>query len=302
MHRRKGAVEADRAQLHSQELIPFGAQLRLRYGLVVESFKGNAMRSHFSVRDPNSHAGAFRSIPRYLAAGLGVLALSGSLPALADCVDTRKPTAGETEFHERALAALVAALPPTPVGATLQRKDNLPTLGQQCPGTTGDFTLEANRYYELNSRKSIVTMAMNVTRLPVTAHGPFAAYGAASPRRSAGLKVTNVVWKVEGSDSPLRAMLAGAIDRARLEAMVGAPLPTVAESRARAAQAVPASVAQSSGAAPAAPASGAPASQSTGQAPAANPSAPASAGQAGTSDQVKDTVDTVNKLRGLFGR
>jgi hypothetical protein len=241
-----------------------------------------------------------RSALRRLAAVIAVLALGWPLAALADCVDTRKATAGEMDFHKRAIATLVAALPPAPVGAKLQRDDSLPTLGQQCQGKTGDFTLEANRYYELNSRKSIVTMAINVTQMPVTASGPFAAYGAASPGRSAGLKVNNVVWKVEGSDSPLRQALADAIDRARLQALVGKPLPSVAESQALAAQAVPATVAGSTAATPAATAT--PAARSPATEPAAaNSPAGAAPGPAGT-EPMRDAADTVNKLRGLFGR
>ncbi len=244
---------------------------------------------------PCIDAKGFRSITMGLAAG--VLALVCSLPALADCVDTRKPTAGEAEFHSRAMAALVAALPPVPVGGQLQNKDSVTSLGQQCQGATGDFNLEATRFYELNYRKAIVSVSINATRLPAT-DTLSAAYGAASPKRSAGLKVNNVVWRISGSDSPLRHALVGAIDRARLESMVGKPLPTVAESRALADQAVPASIAQP---AAAAPASSAPASQTAGQSAPANPSPPASSGQAGASEPVKDAVDTVNKLRGLFG-
>jgi hypothetical protein len=60
-----------------------------------------------------------------LGAGIAVLAPTG--PALADCVDTRKPTAAEMELHSRAVAALVAALSPVPVGGKLQNKDSLPT-------------------------------------------------------------------------------------------------------------------------------------------------------------------------------
>ena len=234
-----------------------------------------------------------RRAPHRLAAGLAALALSWPVLLLADCVDTRKPTAGEADFHSRAIAALVAALPPVPVGGKLQNKDSVPTLGQQCAGTTGDFNLQASRFYELNYRKSIVSVAMNVAQLPA-ATALSAAYGAASPKRSAGLKVNNVVWTVSGSDSPLRQTLVDSMDRSRLQAMVGKPLPSVAESQALAAQAVPASVA---GAAPAAaaPAPSSPATHST-------EAAPAPAGQAGASEPMKDAVDTVNKLRGLFGR
>lgn len=237
-----------------------------------------------------------RSALRRLAAGFALLALGWPLAAMADCVDTRKASAGETEFFNRAIAALVAALPPVPVGGKLQNKDSVPTLGQQCQGTTGDFSLEATRFYELNYRKSIVTMAMNVTRMPAGDAGLSAAYGSASPKRSAGLKVNNVVWTVSGSDSPLRAALVDAIDRTRLEAMVGKPLPSIAESQSLAAQAVPATVAG------AAPASNSPAAQTAAQPAGANAPAGAGSGQTGASDTIKDAADTVNKLRGLFGR
>lgn len=224
---------------------------------------------------------------RGLAAGIAVLALGWPALASADCVDTRKPTAGEMEFHSRAMAALVAALPPVPVGGKLQNQDSVTTLGQQCKGSTGDFKLEAVRYYELNYRKSIVSVAINEPGLPATDNVMSAAYGSASPKRSAALKVNNVVWRVSGSDSPLRQALVDAMDRTRLQALVGKPLPSVAESQALAAQAVPATV----GATPAAASAASP-----------NPSAPATAGQAPASEPVKDAVDTVNKLRGLFGR
>lgn len=224
-----------------------------------------------------------------------LLALVWPASVLADCVDTRPPTAAEKDFHSRAMAAIVAALPPVPVGGKLQNKDSMPTLGQQCVGTTGDFTLEASRFYELNYRKAIVTIAINATRLPAASTAFKEAYGPLSPKRSAGLKVINATWSVGGSDSPLRQTLLDSIDRARLQSWVGKPLPTVAESQALAAQAVPATV---SGPTAATTTSDAPATPGT--APAANPSAPAA--QPAATDTVKDAVDTVNKLRGLFGR
>jgi hypothetical protein len=221
------------------------------------------------------------------------IAMLASLSAQADCVDTRKATAGETEFFNRAMAAVMAALPPVPVDGKLQNSDNVTALGQQCQGVTGDFSPQASRFYEHNYRKSIVTVSINAIRLPTTEPGLSAAYGPASPKRSAALKVNNVVWTVSGSDSPLRKALLDAIDRGRLEAMVGKPLPSVAESQALAAQAAPVTVAGA-----VAPAANSPAAQ-----PAeATPSAPAAAGQASSTDAAKDAVDTVNKLRGLFGR
>jgi hypothetical protein len=227
------------------------------------------------------------SAHRKMAAAIAVLVLAWPALASADCVDMRKPTAGEVEFHGRAIAALVAALPPVPAGGTLQNKDSVTTLGQQCKGATGDFSLEATRFYELNYRKAIVSVAINATRLPATDGVLTAAYGSTSPKRSAGLKVNNVVWSVSGSDSPLRQALSDAMDRTRLQALVGKPLPSVAESRALAAQAVPTTVAATPAAAPAAP---------------PRQSAPTAPGTAPASEPVKDAVDTVNKLRGLFGR
>lgn len=249
------------------------------------------------------NAGPLRCAPRRLSAGIAVLSLVWPVLAAADCVDTRKPTIGEAEFHSRAIAALVAALPPVPVGGQLQNKDSVPSLGQQCKGTTGDFNLEATRFYELNYRKAIVSVAINVTQLPAAATVLVGAYGSPSPKRSAALTVNNVVWKVSGSDSPLRQALADAIDRTRLQALVGKPLPSVAESQSLASQAVPATVAGAAPVAPAAPVQNVPAKQTAAQPAApANPSAPAAPGQAAASEPVKDAVDTVNKLRGLFGR
>lgn len=226
-----------------------------------------------------------------------LLALAWPVLATADCVDTRRASAAETEFHSRAMEALLAALPPVPIGGKLQNPDSVTSLGQQCKGVTGDFNLEASRFYEWNFRKSIVTVSINVRQLPVSAAGSFAAYGLASPGRSAALKVNNVVWTVTGSDSPLRKTLTDAIDRNRLEALVGKPLPSVGESRALAAQAVPATVAG---------VAAVPTAQTANQS--ATPSAPSVLPepsppiQPAVAEPLKDAVDAVNRLRGLFGR
>lgn len=234
---------------------------------------------------------------RRWAAGVAAVALCWPAIALADCVDTRKPTAGEMEFHSRAMAALVAALPAVPVGGKLQNKDSVTTLGQQCKGTTGDFNLQATRFYELNDRKAIVSVIMNARQLPVDATGLSAAYGAASPSRSAALKVNNLVWTVSGSDSPLRQALVDAMDRPRLQALVGQPLPSLAQSQALASQAVPASAAG-----PAVPATNASTAQTAPPSASVTPSAPAAPGQALTPEPLREAADAVNKLRGLFGR
>ncbi|MBI5907883.1 MAG: hypothetical protein HY853_04800 [Burkholderiales bacterium] len=133
-------------------------------------------------------------------------------------------------------------------------------------------------------------MAMNARQLPADTTGLSAAYGSASPNRSAALKVNNLVWTVSGSDSPLRQALVDAMDRTRLQALVGKPLPTVSESEAVASQAVPSAVAGSATGAPSASVSAAPAATQPAPTPAAAP------------EPLKDAVDAVNKLRGLFGR
>lgn len=224
--------------------------------------------------------------PRRWLAAIAVLSVSWPVLVWADCVDTRKATAAEVEFHGRAMAALVAALPPVPVGGKLQNKDSVTTLGQQCRGVTGDFNLEATRFYELNFRKAIVSVAINARQLRTDAAGLSESYGVASPNRSAALRVNNVVWTVSGSDSPLRQALVDAMDRTRLQGWVGKPLPSVAESEALASQAVPAAVAV--------PATGAPASNASTVQTAPQPAV--------APEPLREAVDAVNKLRGLFGR
>jgi hypothetical protein len=60
--------------------------------------------------------------------------------------------------------------------------------------------------------------------------------GSPSARRSAGLKVHNVVAEVAGPEGAARQALAEAIDRAYLQALASSPLPSVQESQARAAR------------------------------------------------------------------
>jgi hypothetical protein len=258
-------------------------------------FKGNAMNTSPDLA-ADLQARRLPLTPYRFAACIAVLALGWPTLGLADCVDTRKASAGEIDFHKKAMATLLAALPPAPVGGSLQYKDNVTSLGQQC-GPTGDFTVQATRAYEHNYRKSIVSMAVNVQRLPAAAGPLSAAYGTASPGRSAGLKVHNVVWTVSGSDSPLRQALVEAIDSARLQGLVGRPLPSVADSEAMAARTAPATV---GGAATGSTATGTQAA--TQPAISTDPSSPAAAGQTVGSEPIKDAADAVNKLRGLFGR
>jgi hypothetical protein len=349
---------------------------------------------------------------RRIAAGLAFLVVCWPLVAAADCVDgVRNPTLAELEFHARAVAALVAALPPAPTGARLTGNsidfNRLPAIGVLCRGQKeGDFTLEASRFYvvelgsdeirrrrteraaladelyalvalppelkaqrdaleqkasagysatdaarkagdlagarareaeahgfsqqardlqkkheeavkpqadELRRRQqaldgegqnAAVRLAMNATRLPEAGlMVPSGSYGTASPARSAGLKVRNVVWSVGGLDTPLRQALAGAIDRERLQAMVGRPLPGAAESQAVAARAAPVSVANQpppvsvATRPPPAPAAQGPATVS----PAGGGAAPAPVVNS-PDGGAKQALDGFNAVRGLFGR
>ncbi len=242
-------------------------------------------------------------VSRRLAAVLAMLALSVPLVVAADCVDTRKPTPAELEFFRRGQAAALAALPPLPVGAVLQYKDSEPSLGQLCAGAIGAFSMGASRAYELNFRKTIVSVRINVRQLPKGEPVLVGAYGQASPNQSVGLRVNNVVWEISGSDSPLRQALVDALDRTRLEGLVGMPLPSVAESQALAAQAVPANVAAARAApAPNLPQSQAATTQAAQPAAAPNPASPSAPGTQPIAAPINEVVDTVNRLRGLFGR
>ena len=73
--------------------------------------------------------------------------------AQADCVDgIREARAAEQEFHRRATAALIAALPAPPVGAEAEGTPydfkRLPSIGVLCRGDkVGDFTVGVQRRY-----------------------------------------------------------------------------------------------------------------------------------------------------------
>ena len=360
---------------------------------------------------------------RRLAGAIAAMALCWPLIAAADCT-LRKPRAAEIDFNARALAALMAALPPAPSG--VQLPDGKPHDFRKVPdiyevlcdiSKEGEFSVTAKRSYlrkhteaevkhwdtqymalqtqigvlrklpadkvaqeqalrqqsnaawqagrdaekggdkataqareaeyralriqadaiqkaheasakpqldALNRRRTAIDMtdqrvevvlAMNLQRLPTASdRSVIGSQGAASPGKSAGLKVNNVVWSVIGTDGSLRQALAGAIDTARLQALVGKPLPSVADSEAFASRAVPVAVADlpaaSSGAAPTAQAQAAAAPpQSPGAAPMPVPASPIAATEQPTAvpihnipDTARKAVDTVNQLRGLFGR
>ena len=76
-----------------------------------------------------------------------------------------------------------------------------------------------------------VVLAINAKQLPASAEN-VAAFGAASPKGNAGLKVTNAMVVVDGPAGRPRQVLFDAIDKAALQALVGKPLPSVAQSEA----------------------------------------------------------------------
>ena len=172
---------------------------------------------------------------------------------------------------------------------------------------------------ELERQTAYVVLSMNLQRLPAArTDNSSGAYGAASRGMSAGLQMHNVSFSVDGVngvDGSLRQALSGAIDSARLQALVGKPLPSVAQSEAYAAAAVAVTVPDiAMDGMPAAPVSSAstgasPPSPSSSSAPAPAP-APAPARQAAAApkppgpaaDPLKKGLEAVNMLRGLLGR
>ena len=151
-----------------------------------------------------------------------------------------------------------------------------------------------------------VVIGMNLQRLPgARADNTSGAYGVASAGKSTGLQVHNVSFGAGGTEGPFRQALAAAIDRAYLQALVGKPLPSQAQSEAYAAKAVPALVPEFTAGAPTLePASMAPAAVATlartSTSATSTPTPTADAPPA--ADPVKKAAEAVNKLRGLFGR
>ena len=163
---------------------------------------------------------------------------------------------------------------------------------------------------DLADQRVEIVIAMNLQRLPTANERTVVgSQGAASPGKSAGLRVNNVVWSVGGTDGSLRQALAGAIDRARLEALMGKPLPSAAESEAYAAKAVPVMVADLPASAmpgasmtAASPATANPATSPTPPVPARQTATTTPAAPEPAAEPIKKAVDAVNMFRGLLGR
>jgi hypothetical protein len=239
----------------------------------------------------------------------------------ADCVDTVGLTAAERDFHNRATAALKSFLRPAPAGENIRVSDSVPDAQgiQACKGEKkpGDFTVQVLRKYiwpdpKKNSADTAVTLelSINTSSFGKSLGDYSGAYGSPSPGRSVGLQVHNVEWKVSAASYGVKAQqdslvasIAAVVDRERLQAMVGRPLPSVAASDAIAKKVPPTQLVAAAPSAPAAavstgsPAAVAPAvtserASTTGAAPPA----------AASNDSVRDAADAVQRLRGLFGR
>ena len=86
---------------------------------------------------------------------------------------------------------------------------------------------------DLENQRVDVVIGMNLQRLPRAAEGTVVgSHGAASTGKSAGLKVHNIAWSASGGDGPLRQALTAALERSRLQALLGQPLPSEAASEA----------------------------------------------------------------------
>ena len=160
-------------------------------------------------------------------------------------------------------------------------------------------------------------IAMNLQRLPAASErAVVGSHGVASPGKSVGLKVHNVAWSAVGADGTLRQALAAAMERARLQSLVGQPLPSEAESSAVAAKTMPpvvpdlpaTALAAAPGPGPATTTAATPgaltaATVKPARAAPAAPAAPATPpAQPTAAESAKRAVDAVNQLRGLFGR
>jgi hypothetical protein len=188
-----------------------------------------------------------------------------------------------------------------------------------------DALEEQRKPFVVESQRVEIFLWINREKLPAAGNGPDGAYGADSPAKSASLKVVNVAWFFDGPDTPLRRALVDALDREWLKGLVGKPLPSLADSQAKAARATaavappPAGLAEVKPVAVAGPPTPAPPSLST-AAPAATPAPPAPApapvatnttpAAASPSDKaaikatdaVNKAAEGLSKLRGLLGR
>ncbi len=219
--------------------------------------------------------------------------LAAASSVQADCDDgTRKRTAEEQSYAAKLGAALKAAMPAAPAPLALEREPQviLQTICKDTPvghvGALAKATYAASAYY---SDKVDLTIRVN-----------YAYPGAkdevlgALPTKPAPFKVHNLVISVNGHKPELTEAIRTALDRARLQALIDAPLPDTPPAPSW-------TVAK-----PDKPADK-PTDKPTASANPVTPAAEASATQQARTPHPKPAVvdqakDAVNKLRGLFGR
>ncbi len=156
---------------------------------------------------------------------------------------------------------------------------------------------------DLERQQVEIVIGMNLQRLPMASDRVLVgSHGAPSPGKSAGLKVHNVAWSAVGADGPLRQTLAAAMERARLQAWVGQPLPSEAESEAVAAKATPTPVPDMPASALAVTTSNTPATTAAAPTTTATAAPATPPAQPAATEPVKKATEAVNLLRGLLGR
>lgn len=162
---------------------------------------------------------------------------------------------------------------------------------------------------QTHPQELVVQLRVNAARLDVAGDTRRAQWRTHGEPHAGGLVVRNVTVVVGGPEGAARQRLWDALDHTRIQALVGAPLPSVAESSARAA-AQPAAAIAAPVTAPSPSPSPAPVAR-TAPAPEPATAASAPAQTAVRKDEprpadapavARDAVNTVNKLKGLLGR
>jgi len=226
-----------------------------------------------------------------------VAPLAAVPPAFADCVGGgRRSTPEEQAYAKKLTAALNAALPAAPAPMALESEPQVivqTACKDMAVGEVGAM-ISANYVASPNYNDRVkLTLRVNYP-FPGTKDLVLGSL----PKKPARFKVHNVVINVDGYKAQYMAAVEQALDRARLQALIDAPLPDepppVAWVVGKPGQASPKADAAATSAAPATSAgSTATSADQRGAAPAQPDPARAVADK---------TMDTVNKLRGLFGR
>jgi hypothetical protein len=217
-----------------------------------------------------------------------VVLLAASSAVHADCVSGARPrTAEEQAYAGKLSAALKAAMPAAPAPLALEREPEF-VLQVACKDTpVGHVVARATASYAASVLYS--------DRVKLTIRVNYAFPGAkdevlgALPNKPPGFKVHNLVVDVDGYKPDQIEAIRATLDRARLQALIDAPLPDSPPAPAWTVAKPGQPATKAAAAAPPQPAAEVPAAQ---EAPAPEP-------KPAVVDQAKDAV---NKLRGLFGR